>query len=111
MSETARKPQLFNQLVNSDAMQLTDLFKKIQQLESLQKLWQIYVPDNLRAYTKVANYRDDCLVIAVVSAAWATELRFILPQMLELLRKEGKLYQLRSISFYVDPEFKLIINE
>ncbi len=105
MSDAVQKPQLFNQLVNSDAMQLTGLFKKIQQLESLKKLWQIYVPTNLRAYTKVANYRDDCLVISVASAAWATELRFILPDMLQILRKEGKLYQLRSISFYVDPEF------
>ncbi len=105
MSETIKKPQLINQLVKSKSSQLNNLFKKLTELESLQQLWQVHVPDNLRAYTKVANYRDDCLVIAVASAAWATELRFISPQMLQSLRVDGKLYQLRSISFYVDPAF------
>lgn len=104
MSTTTQKPQLINQLVNNNSS-LNNIFKKLSELESLQQLWQTYVPANLRAYTKVANYRDDCLVIAAASAAWATELRFILPQMLQTLRTAGKLYQLRSITFYVDPKF------
>ena len=105
MSETTQKPQLFNHFVHNNSEQLNNIFNKLRQLESFQKLWLTFVPENLRAYTKVANYRDDSLVIAVASAAWATELRFILPQMLQTLRMEGKIYQLRSISFYVDPEF------
>lgn len=104
MSTTTQKPQLINQLVKSNSS-LNNIFKKLSEIESLQQLWQTYVPDNLRAYTKVANFRDDCLVIAAASAAWATELRFILPQMLQSLRVDGKLYQLRSITFYVDPKF------
>ncbi len=105
MSNTPQKPQLFEQLVKNQTTGLNDIFKKLHQIESLQKLWQLYVPENLRAYTKVANYREDILVIAVASAAWSTELRFSLPQLLQTLRSDGKLYQLRSISFYVDPGF------
>lgn len=105
MTDKTQKPQLFAQLVNDNTKNLNDIFKKLQQIESLQKLWLRFVPDNLRACTKVANYRDDSLIISVASAVWATELRFNIPNLLETLRKEGKLYQLRSISYFVDPGF------
>lgn len=105
MADTTQKPQLFAQLVKDNANNLNDIFKKLHHIESLQKLWITYVPENLRAFTKVANFRDDCLIIAVASAVWATELRFNIPNLLEVFRKEGKLYQLRSISYFVDPGF------
>lgn len=105
MSDTTQKPQLFAQLVKDNSNNLNDIFKKLHQIESLQTLWLSFVPENLRAYTKVANYRDDCLIIAVASAVWATELRFNVPNLLETLRKAGNLYQLRSISYFVDPSF------
>lgn len=49
------------------------------------------------------NIRQGCLMIKTDSAAWATTIRYQLPDILQQLRQYPALAGLRSIDFYVDP--------
>jgi hypothetical protein len=104
MTNKPSDPKSFEQMLHHQSAELNNIYAKIQQLQRLQEQWELFLPLNLQPYCRVANFRDGCLIIAVASAAWATQLRYVLPDMLQSLRSQGGLYQLCSISHYIEPD-------
>lgn len=84
---------------------LNDIFGKLKQLQQLQQKTQPYLPKDLQANARVANYRNGILVFALSSAVWATRFRYAIPELLENFRKKADLYHLSSIQFYIEPAF------
>ncbi|CAN5214667.1 hypothetical protein BH10PSE19_BH10PSE19_22510 [soil metagenome] len=76
---------------------LEPIFQQLQQINTLDALLQSFLDAELRPYCRVANLRDGCLVIQAENSAWATRLRYALPQLLQQFRTEGNLPALRSI--------------
>ncbi|KTD34544.1 DUF721 domain-containing protein [Legionella israelensis] len=86
-----------NQCLNS---QLVRICQKAFQLEGLQNKLIPLLPENLQPFCQVGSFNKGCLVIITSDAAWASQLRFILPELRDNLRKQG-LYQLSSIDIAI----------
>ena len=99
-----QKEQSIKTLVRQQTELLPNLQQKLQQLASLNLLWQKHVDINLVKYSRVANWRDNCLIIEVDSSAWATRLRYALPDLLAKLKLEKELTGIKYIEWYIQPE-------
>lgn len=81
--------------------QLADLCKKSIELEELSHKVSQFLPDNLASACHVGSFTNSTLVLATENAAAATHLRYVLPELRDKLRSEGKMYQLRAIKLSV----------
>lgn len=79
------------------------LQKKVYELKNLNQRWRAEVPSPLSAYSRVANFRDQCLIIEIDSAAWATRLRYLLPDISKKLKHYPELHTLKHIEWYIQP--------
>ena len=57
----------------------------------------------LAPHVSVANFRDNTLILACDSAAWATELRYQIPGLLQQLKQDPQFLGLKKIEHYVEP--------
>lgn len=76
--------------------------KKVLQLNQLNDLWQKNWPE-LAQHSRIANFREGCLVIEVDNAAWATRLRYLIPDLTRKLVKQSALNSLKHIEWYIQP--------
>ncbi|KTD22182.1 Zn-ribbon-containing, possible RNA-binding protein-like protein [Legionella lansingensis] len=81
--------------------QLAALCEKAMELAALNNLIKKYLPLSLVEYCRVGSFNKGCLVI-VTASAWATELRYIIPDLRDKLRKQAGLYQLTGIKISID---------
>lgn len=79
---------------------LLDRARKLQRLE--QAVLQL-LPENLSAHCKVMNLKNEILILATTSSAWAARLRFATPDLLKQLECQHAL-RLRSIQLRIEPE-------
>lgn len=82
-----------NQCLNT---RLTDLCKRAIQLDELNHKLQLFLPTELKAHCQVGSFNLGCLTIVVDDAVWASQLRYLLPDLRDDMRKSG-IYQLTSI--------------
>lgn len=78
---------------------------KVQQLTKLNQIWQVEILTELSEHTRVANFRDGYLIIECDSAAWATRLRYTLPDITQNLLKHPDLRDLTHIEWNIQPLF------
>lgn len=78
---------------------------KVQELTKLNQIWQVEIPAELSEHTRVANFRDGYLIIECDSAAWATRLRYILPDITQKLLKHPNFRDLTHIEWNIQPLF------
>lgn len=79
--------------------------KKVSELKKINQLWQAEISPELGQHSRVANFREACLVIEIDSAAWATRLRYIIPDLTKKLVKNPLLNSLKQIEWYIQPHF------
>jgi hypothetical protein len=75
---------------------LRDLHQRALQLDELNCKVKANLPASLNNYCQVVAFSQGCLVLSATNAAWATELRYCLPELRDKLRRAG-LHQLASI--------------
>lgn len=76
--------------------QLIDLCLQAIKLDELNSKIKTALKAPLSDNCQVAAFNKGCLVLSVTNAAWATDLRYLIPELRDKLRKSG-LYQLVSI--------------
>lgn len=79
--------------------------KKVAQLKKLNQIWQEVVAADIAEHSRVANFRDTYLIIECDSAAWATRLRYTLPEIRQKLRSYPDLQGLSHIEWSIQPHF------
>jgi hypothetical protein len=79
--------------------------KKVMELNQLNEIWRTENTADLAQHSRIANFRDSCLVIEVDNAAWATRLRYLLPDLKQQLMKHAALKNLKKIEWYIQPHF------
>lgn len=79
--------------------------KKVMELNRLNAIWQAENTADLAQHSRIANFRDSCLVIEVDNAAWVTRLRYLLPDLTKKLVKHPALNTLKKIEWYIQPAF------
>ncbi|KTD05973.1 hypothetical protein Lgra_2750 [Legionella gratiana] len=87
--------------------QLVDICQRSFQLEELTHKVKQLLPETLAGECYVGSFNKGCLVLTTTNAVWATQLRYVIPELRDRLRKETGLYQLSSIKVTVStPAFK-----
>ncbi|CDZ75841.1 Zn-ribbon-containing, possibly RNA-binding protein and truncated derivatives [Legionella massiliensis] len=81
-------------------VQLLNLCQRAIALEELNDKIKANLPSPLRDNCQAAAFNRGSLVISTLNAAWATELRYQVPELRDRLRKAG-LYQLTSIKITI----------
>ncbi len=86
---------------------ITNIQSEAVKLHELQKVILNYLPNEMQNTCKIASFNNGCLILNVDDAVWASQLRFMLPEIRDNLRKNHNLYQLSSIKISINRE-KLI---
>lgn len=81
---------------------LQSICKKAIELESMTEIVQQYLPVRYQEHCKVGSFSKGCLYLHVPNALFAAELRYLLPELRDQLRSEGRLYQLITIKIQID---------
>ncbi len=81
--------------------QLTELCQRSVQLEELSSKLAQLLPKDLAGECKVGSFNKGCLILTTTNAAWASQLRYAIPELRDKLRKEAGMYQLSSIKIAV----------
>ncbi len=77
--------------------QLAELCQRSVQLEELSSKVTQLLPPNLASVCQVGSFNKGCLILTTTNAAWASQLRYAIPELRDRLRKEAGMYQLSSI--------------
>lgn len=70
----------------------------------LEKIIAAYLPIEMQSAVTIANFNNGCLILNVKDSVWASQLRFMLPELRDSLRKKNNLYQLSSIKIAINRE-------
>ncbi len=105
MKKTSPEKTLTNILQHDPASVLAFIQSKVQQLITLNQIWQTVIPNELNQHTRVANFREGYLIIECDSAAWATRLRYLLPDIKQKLLSYPDLHDLVQIEWSIQPAF------
>ena len=81
------------------------------QLEELNTKLYDYLPESLREHCLVGSFTNSCLVLITTDPVWASQLRYILPELRDKLRTEAGIYQLASIKITVAAEKKMVVTK
>jgi hypothetical protein len=84
-------------ILKHEGKALGNLLKKVGQLDEFNHIFAQYIDSNLAAHCRIANLQNNCLIVVVDNGAWATQLRFHIPDLLAQLRQHPGLEQLKSI--------------
>jgi hypothetical protein len=82
---------------------LLDICKQSMALEALNVQIQHYLPEELKPHVTVGSFKLGALILVTNDPAWACQLRFLLPNLRDRLRKEAHLYQLTGIHIQSNP--------
>ena len=93
-------PKPMGQLLTGNS--LKHLVSKAKQITAADEALQAFLPGDLAAHCHVMNITENALVIKVDSAAWATQLRYLTPDLLIALQR-AKMGTLTTIRYRVRP--------
>ena len=79
-----------------------ELYTRSQQTEQLTHALKKHLPDLLQDHCQVISYQRGCLRIATSNASFATQLRYLLPELRDQLRQQEAWRQLGSIDLIIE---------
>jgi hypothetical protein len=88
------------QLLDNAKLPLLERARKLQRLE--QTVLGL-LPENVAAHCRVMNLKNEILILAAPSSAWAARLRFAGPELVKQLKSQFAL-KLRTIQIQIQPE-------
>ncbi len=112
MYKTAMPARSFKQLLNDKGSPCKQLREKASELEKLNQKLAVFLPSPLNKHCRVANLRQDVVVLNVNSAAWSARIRFMTPAILSYLRDKCSLPYLKSVRIRVSmPDAKNAVRD
>ena len=92
----------FGELVDSSE-QLNNLYTHAKGIYALNEKLQTHLVPSLRGHCTVANYSDETLTVNAETSAWASRLRYCVPDILNYAKHECGLTRLKSVRIKVSP--------
>lgn len=89
----------FKHILISQSNKLDNIFIKAKQISIVNALVKEYLDPIIAKHLKVANIRDNQVIIEFDSSAWASKGRFLLPDILGIVR--SKYQDIKTIDHYV----------
>lgn len=90
--------------------QLASICQQSIELEELTQKISALLPENLVVWCKVGSFNKGRLILTTPNAAWASQLRYALPELRDRLRKEAGMYKLMSIEIIIN-DAKTVIQQ
>lgn len=84
------------------------IYSQAQRLEEFSTTIKRYLPEPFHTHCRVIGFQNGCLIIGTTDAAWASQLRYMLPELRDQLRAQEKWYQLISIKIAIDLEISAV---
>ncbi len=81
---------------------LTNIQSQAKKLQELNEIVLDYLPSEMQSHCHIGGFNNGCLVLTVDDAVWASQLRFLIPEIRDNLRKNNNIYQLSSIKITID---------
>ena len=78
------------------------LLAKCQTIDGLAKLFAAIVDNSFAKHCKLANYRNGELTLVVTNAAWATKVRYAIPELMKTLCVQPEFRDIKKISYDID---------
>lgn len=88
---------------------MINIQSQVEKIRELQKLIVDYIPAEMQNICKIASFNNGCLILQVDDSIWASQLRFLIPEIRDNLRKNHNLYQLSNIKITVNRDL-LVTN-
>jgi hypothetical protein len=92
----------FDELVSSNE-QLNKLYHHAKDICALNEKLHKYLAPPLRSHCNVANYSDETLTVNADTSAWASKLRYCIPDILKFAKLECGLSNLKTVRVRVSP--------
>lgn len=102
----SRAPQPIRRVLSAGA---ASLLEQVGWRRRLTALLHDCLDSSLAVHVQAANLRNNRLVIQADSAAWATRLRYLAPQLLSCLRSQPQLAQLVQLEVRIAPQTQVPI--
>lgn len=96
----------FTQLVAKQNTQLTKLISQTAQHKNYAHILNSLLDPNLAQHCNFAKLHKDTLVLVVDSAAWATRLRYAIPDILKILVTQPLFQEVKKIRYLVAPQLE-----
>ena len=96
-------PLLIKDIISRQNSPLLDLYSRTIDIANLQKKLYKHLPVTIRENVTVASYNNLTLNLFTHNAAWATRLRFKIPEIMDIARNECLLHDLQTIRIKVAP--------
>lgn len=90
-------------ILKNDGKTLGNLLQKVARLEELTHIFSQHVTPNIISHCKITSVQNNCLIVLVDSANWATQLRFYIPELLPRLRQHHPFEHLKAICCKIRP--------
>lgn len=97
-----------NIIIKNGKNQITKLINKANLLKKIEHSIQQLLPNHLQDKFRLINNKNNCLTLGCESAAFAHQLKFLLPELLSNLRKKDYGSSIASITCRVIPFNKSI---
>lgn len=101
MSLPSRSPAPLSDLLTATGSTLKTLVERAGALHRLQQAVNKRLPEDLRAHCRVANVRDQTLILQADTSTWATRLRCLIPELLAGIKSQSGMTTLRDIRIKV----------
>ena len=92
----------FNELVSSND-QLNKLYHHAKDICALDEKLHKHLAPSLSSHCNVANYSDETLTVNADTSAWASKLRYCIPDILKFAKLECGLTNLKTVRVKVSP--------
>lgn len=83
---------------------LGQLIKTAQQISELDNAICDYLPTQLKPHVRVGEFTQGNLLLFTTNSAFATQIRYQIPELLERLRKDQRWQGIRSINVKIHPD-------
>ena len=77
------------------------IMRKIEYIQQLNKALHEVLTADLGEHCRVADIKENCLILQVDNGAWATQLRYASPQLLQALKKHSDFVKVESIRWQI----------
>ncbi len=91
-------------ILNNEGKSLANLLKKVEQLNQFNRIFAQYLDPNIAAHCKIANLQNNCLIVIVENGSWATQLRFLIPDLIVKLNQHPHLQMVKAICCKTRPD-------
>lgn len=107
----ARTEKTLCTVIQQAGDELGQLIDKSLYLQTISQILHEHLHRPLNEHCQVANLQDNCLIIIAESAAWATQLRYLAPELIKQLQAIPDLKHVETLRVLVRPAFQPIAND